>query len=170
MNLKRFIIYSEDDIEQLSLGSQRGQSLQQRGAVARSREGAFQGAVLVSHAKNRTRDTGWFELRTEQSGTHPGRWGQAGIGAGWKVNSHPENTWSSLLPAQNTSTFSRYPLALLTTLQGLQTPPKSPQSPRNVGVSESTLTSTSSHRSFCFSSSPSPACSCWISLLWPSPI
>lgn len=56
MNLKHFIIYSEDDIKQLSLGSERGQSLQQRGAVARSRERAFQGAVLVSHAKNRTRE------------------------------------------------------------------------------------------------------------------
>lgn len=60
MNLKHFIIYSEDDIKQLSLSSERGQSLQQSGAVARSRERAFQGAVLVSHAKNRTRETGWF--------------------------------------------------------------------------------------------------------------
>lgn len=64
MNLKHFIIYSEDDIKQLSLSSERGQSLQQRGAVARSRERAFQGAVLVSHAKNRTRETGWVEIKT----------------------------------------------------------------------------------------------------------
>lgn len=122
MNLKHFIIYSEDDIKQLSLGSQRGQSLQQRGAVAGSRERAFQGAVLVSHAKNRTRETAWFEMSTQRhTPTQPdGHTRQlAPAGGTFPPQSHPENssTSSSLLPAHNACTCSRHPLALPTSLQ-----------------------------------------------------
>lgn len=40
----------EHDVQELALGTERSEALQEAGAVARGREGALEGPVLVSHA------------------------------------------------------------------------------------------------------------------------
>ena len=48
----------EHDVQELALGSERSEALQEAGAVARGREGAREGPVLVSHAVGEQRWAG----------------------------------------------------------------------------------------------------------------
>lgn len=180
MNLKHFIIYSEDDIKQLSLSSERGQSLQQRGAVARSRERAFQGAVLVSHAKNRTRETGWFETNTEcqiptQRDGDTQELGPVGRQIKFPAQ-QPPSTSAPRVPFSQHKTLPHFSSGTAdnpAAHTGLQTPPKhllGPQSPGNVGVSTLSCPRIHPDLNFNHNTEPQlllllttfPACSCWI--------